>query len=89
MRMCTDFTRFNEGVERELHSLPIVSDILSQLSAGQVFLNLDANLGYWQVILEQESQLRTTFLTPWGRFSFQRMPFGFNSVSELYQRLLY
>ena len=60
--------------------------MISQLSTGWVFSKLDANSGYWQVILEEESQLLTTFLTPWGRFSFQRMPFGLNSASEFYQR---
>ena len=52
-------------MERELYSLPGVSDMSSQLSVGWVFSKLDANSGYWQVILEEESQLLTTFLTPW------------------------
>ena len=73
-------------MEHELYPLPRVSDMLSQLSAGRVFSKLDANSGYWQVILEEESQFLKTFLTPWCRFLFQRMPFRFNLASEFYQR---
>ena len=29
---------------------------------------LDANAGYWQILLDEESQLKATFITPFGRF---------------------
>jgi len=88
IRMCVDLTMLNKGVQRELYPLPRVSDMLSQLSRGKVFSKLDANSGFWQVMLEPKSKLLTTFITPWGRFCFKRMPFGISSAPEFFQRCM-
>ena len=88
IRMCVDLTRLNKGVKRELYPLPKISDMLSQLSQGRMFSKLDANSGFWQVVLDPDSRLLTTFLTPWGRFCFKRMPFGITSAPEYFQRTM-
>ena len=86
IRMCVDLTMLNRGVEREFYPLPRVSDMLSQLSTGRLFSKLDANSGFWQIMLDPESRALTTFLTPWGRFQFRRLPFGLSSAPEIFQR---
>lgn len=43
---------------------------------------------FWQIKLDHESSLRTTFATPFGRYRFLRMPFGINSASEVFQRAM-
>jgi transposase InsO family protein len=88
IRMCVDLTQLNKGVKRELYPFPRVSDMLSRLSEGRVFSKLDANSGFWQVKLEPESRQYTTFITPWGRYCFKRMPFGISSAPEFYQRAM-
>jgi len=47
---------------------------------------LDANSGFWQISLSAESSLLTTFITPFGRYSFKRLPFGITSAPEHFQR---
>ena len=61
IRMCVDLTMLNRGVEREFYPLPRVSDMLSQLSTGRLFSKLDANSGFWQIMLDPESRALTTF----------------------------
>ena len=51
-----------------------------------MFSKLDANSGYWQIPLEEESQLLTTFNTPQGRYCFTRMPFGITSAQEIFHK---
>lgn len=86
IRMCVDLTRLNRGVKRELYPLPRVSDLMAKLAQGIIFSKVDANCGFWQVTLAEESREYTTFLTPWGRFQFVVMPFGISSAPEFYQR---
>ena len=88
IRMCVDLTSLNKGVRREVYPFPRVSDMLSQLAEGRVFSKLDANSGFWQVRLDPNSKLLTTFITPWGRYCFRRMPFGISSAPEFYQRAM-
>ena len=81
-----DLTKLNESVRRELHPLKAVDETLAQLAGTKVFTKLDANSGFWQILLASESQNLTTFITPFGRYCFTRMPFGINSAPEFFQR---
>ena len=87
-RESTHLTKLNESVRRERYPLPSVDQILAQLSGATVFSKLDANSGFWQVPLSPDSALLTTFITPFGRFCFHRLPFGISSAPEIFQRLM-
>ena len=72
---CIDFTALNKNAKREVYPLPSISDMLTRLSKGRVFSKLNANSEFWQIKIDSESKLLTTFVTSWGRFCFRRMPF--------------
>ena len=86
IRVCVDLTRLNKSVKRECHPLPAVEQTLAQLAEARVFTKLDANSGFWQIPLSEESARLTTFITPFGRFCFHRLPFGITSAPEHFQR---
>ena len=58
---------------------------LSKLAGATVFTKLDSNCGFWQIPLEENSRDLTTFITPFGRFQFNKLPFGINSAPEHFQ----
>ena len=86
VRICVDLTKLNASVCRERHILPSVEEILAQLGDAKVFTKLDATSGFWQIKLANESALLTTFITPFGRYCFKRLPFGISSAPEVFQR---
>ena len=86
VRICVDFRRLNESVLRETHPLPKVDNTLAQLAGATVFSKIDANSGFWQIPLDPMSRELTTFITPFGRFHFNRLPFGIASAPEHFQR---
>ena len=86
VRICVDLTKLNESVCRERHILPSVEQTLAQIGGAKVFSKLDANSGFWQVELAKESAILTTFITPFGRFCFNRLPFSITSALEHFQR---
>jgi len=57
VRICVDLTKLNENVCRERHQLPAVEQTLAQIAGAQVFTKLDANSGFWQIPLSEESAL--------------------------------
>lgn len=89
VRICVDLTGLNKAVQRETHPMASVDDSLSKLKGSKIFSKLDANSGFWQLPLDEESKLLTTFICPErGRFAFNRLPFGISSASEIFQRTM-
>ena len=88
IRICVDLRQLNKAVLRENYTLPNLSDISPKLAEAKVFSTLDAESGFWQIPLEPSSQLFTTFMTPFGRFAFCRVPFGITSAPEIFHLTL-
>ena len=86
VRICTDLTELNRSVMREKHPLPSVEHTLGQLAGAKIFSKLDANAGFWQIPLSEESSLLTTFITPFGRYCYNRLCFGISSAPEHFQK---
>ena len=86
LRICLDPRPLNNAIRREHFQLPTLEDITTRLSGARVFTKLDANHGYWQIPLSEESQLLTTFNSAFGRYCFMRMPFGIKSAQEIFQK---
>ena len=86
VRICVDLKPLNQSILRETHPLSKVDDTLAQLTNAKVFSKLDANSGFWQIPLAEKSRHLTTFPTPFGRFCFNKMPFGISSAPEHFQK---
>ena len=55
VRICVDLKPLNESVLREVHPIPKVDEILGKLSGATIFSKLDANSGFWQIPLSEDS----------------------------------
>ena len=86
VHICVDFQPLNDNVLREVHPLPKVDENLAQLAGVQVFSKLDTNCGFWQIPLSEQSRMLTAFITPFGRFVFNKLPFCISSAPEHFQR---
>ena len=63
IRICVDLKPLNASVLREAHPIPKVDETLTLLSGATVFSKVDANSGFWQIPLADESQHYTTFIS--------------------------
>lgn len=88
IRLCVDLTKLNESVRRENYPLPSTDQLLAQLADATVFSKLDCNSGFHQIPLDETSQELTTFITPFGRFCYTRLPFGISSGPEVFHRMM-
>ena len=80
--------KLNEAVQRKLYVLPFIKESLAKLVGAKFFSKLDANNVFWQVKLSEEPTKLTTFITPLGRFYFNRLPYGLNSAVEFYMKTM-
>ena len=86
VRICVDLKQLNTAVRREHFMFPSLEDISPKLADSKVFYTLEAASGFWQIPIDEESQLLTTFITPFGLYAFCRLPFGISSAPEIFQR---
>ncbi|VDI46803.1 Hypothetical predicted protein [Mytilus galloprovincialis] len=86
LRICLDPRNLNKAIKREHFALPTIEDITTRLTGAKYLSKLDCNSGYWQLRMDKESQLLTTFNSPFGRYCFLRMPFGIKSAQEVFQK---
>ena len=86
LRTCIDPKDLNRAIKRSHYPMPTIEEVATKLSKAKVFTVLDAKSGFWQIKLEEESSMLTTFNTPFGRFRWLRMPFGICSAPEEFQR---
>ncbi|XP_056109383.1 uncharacterized protein K02A2.6-like [Rhinichthys klamathensis goyatoka] len=86
IRICLDPQDLNKAIKREHYPLLTVEEVVSNMPNAKVFSVLDANQGFWQIKLDDDSSKLCTFNTPIGRYRFLRLPFGISSASEVFQR---
>lgn len=86
LRICLDPRPLNKAIQRPHYPLPTFDDITPKLAGAQYFSLLDARSEYWAIKLSQESSILTTFNTIFGRYRFNRLPFGIISAQDEFQR---
>lgn len=86
IRLCIDPRELNRAIMREHYQVPTFDDVLPRLAGKTVFSIIDMKDGFWHVELDEESSKLVTFNTPFGRYSFTRLPFGISSAPEVFQK---
>ena len=86
VRITVDYKHLNKAVKREIFPIPTLEQLTSKLGGATLFSKLDAVSGFYQLPLDEESSLLTTFITPFGRKAFLRLPMGLNMAPECFQR---
>lgn len=86
LRICLDPKPLNACIKREHFLIPTIDDFTSRLKGKRFFTVLDLASGFWHMKLDEQSSDLTTFMTPFGRYKFHRVPFGLNCAPEMFQR---
>ena len=89
LRVCMDPRHLNACIKREHFKLPTREEIMSNFAGAKIFTKLDATKGFWQLKLNEASSKLCTFITPFGRFRYLRLPFGISSAPEIYHRTVH
>ncbi len=68
--------------------LPRIEELFGRLRGGAVFSSLDLTQGYHHIGLSEEAQLKSTFVTPLGKYKYKRVPFGLSQAPAYFQQLI-
>ena len=101
-RMCVDFRKINElqpktqRVDKQMDTqgnlslilLPKIDEMYANLRGAKIFTTLDLRSGYYHIALDKESKAKTAFVTPFGKYKFNAVPFGLAQAPAYFQQLI-
>ena len=87
-RLVVDYRRLNSITVPDRMPMPILDEVLCNLSGSSVFSSLDLLSGYWQMPLDEESKPLTAFSTHNEHLQFEVMPFGLANAPLSFVRLM-
>jgi hypothetical protein len=87
-RVCVDYTSLNKHYPKDPFPLPRIDQIIDSTVGCARLSFLDAYSGYNQIKLKVEDEEKTAFITPYGIFCYQVVPFGLKNAEATYQRMM-
>jgi len=88
-RMCVDYRAVNAATSKNSYPLPRVDELFEQLAGAQYFTKMDLHSGYWQIEVEEVDRHKTAFITRYGLYEWNVMPFGLSGAPATFQRAMH
>ena len=86
--MCVDFTDLNNACPKDSFPLLRIDQLIDSIASHELLTFMDAFSGYNQILMKEEDQEKTTFVTSQGLYCYKVMPFESKNTSASYQRLV-
>ena len=97
--LCVDYRRVNtlqQEVKRTdkstgcltLYPLLKIDEMFAKLGGATIFSIIDLQSAYYHIGLTRESQAKSAFVVPMGKWQFKRTPFGLSQAPAYFQLLI-
>lgn len=87
LRLCLDPVHLNKYICADQYPIPTVEELALKLKGKKIFSVLDLKDGFFHVPLDSDSSKYCTFITPFGKYSFLRLPFGLSVSPQVFQKI--
>ena len=88
LRLVVDYRPLNEVTIRDSYPLPLINDMLENLSNGKVFSKLDLRSAYNLIRIKEGDEYKTAFTCKYGHYEYLVMPFGLKNAPAVFQHFI-
>jgi hypothetical protein len=87
-RVCVDYIALSKHCPKDPFPLPRIDQIIDSTVGCARLSFLDTYSGYNQIKLKVEDREKIAFITPYGVYCYQVMPFSLKNAGATYQRMM-
>ena len=82
------FHRLKPSLPKRQFPLPRIDQLVDSTAGHKLLTFMDAFSGYNQILMAEEDQEKTAFVTSQDLYCYRVMPFGLKNAGATYQRLV-
>ncbi|XP_055824288.1 uncharacterized protein LOC129892753 [Solanum dulcamara] len=88
IRICVDYRDLNKASPKDNFPLPNIHILIDNCAKHEMQSFVDSYAGYHQILIDEEDEEKTVFITPWGMYHYRVMPFGLKNAGATYMRAM-
>jgi len=82
--MCVNFTDLNKTCLNDSYPFPKIDHLVESNASFKYLSFLNANFGYYQILMHLNDKKKTTFISEKGNFCYRAMSFGLKNAGATY-----
>lgn len=88
MRLVVDYRPINRRTISDSYPFPNMHEEIRSIPKSEWFSQIDLSMGYHQIEMAELSKQFTSFVTPYGQFEYNQVPFGLKNAPRIFQRMI-
>lgn len=88
LRICIDYWKLNVLSKKDPFPLPFLDSILDNVVGHDMYSFMDGYNGYNQVKMAKENKEKIAFISEWGAYAYNVMPYGLCNAPTTYQKVV-
>ncbi|CAL2257673.1 unnamed protein product [Prunus armeniaca] len=87
-RLVINYKPLNSVLEWIRYPIPNKRDLINRLGKAVVYSKFDMKSGFWQIQIHESDRYKTAFVTPFGHYEWNVMPFGLKNAPSEFQNIM-
>ena len=88
LRPVQDYRKLNSHTVRNQYPLPLISDLITDLSGAWIYTKLDIRWGYNNIRIKEGDEWKAAFMTKYGLYEPTVMYFGLTNSPATFQTMM-